>query len=653
MTQRLFSKAGLLGLALLALLLTAVSNHLFKGARLDLTEDKLFTLSDGTHNLLSSLDGSATLQLYYSESQTKELPFIRNYARRVTELLEEYAAASKGKIKLEVIDPEPFSESEDKASEYGLQAVPLGTGGKEAYFGLVIVSDDDPGKKEVVSFLHPDKERFLEYDISKLISSVTQKTKPKVGLLASLQIGGGFDMASRESTDPWVSISQLKLAYDVVTIDANSNEISDDLKLLIIIHPSSLSEQMSYAIDQFVLRGGNALVFVDPSAESDSQGGMGMMMGMGEGSKSSTLEPLFKAWGIEVDSGKVVADADNALSVGSPSGRSVRHLGILGFTENNFSKDDVVTSALRSVNFSTAGAVRKLENGETTVDTLLHSSKNAMLMDAKAFSTMSDPSSLYKDFKPTGEEYSLIARVTGNVKTAYPDGKPALKEKDDKADAANPDKEKGEKSKKSSDVEKKVEDKDAKLKPVHLMESTKPINIIVVADTDVLTDRLWVQKANFFGQQIVQPFANNGDMLTNMVDNLLGNADLISIRSRGQFTRPFTKVIELERDAEASFHKKEEELKKQLTDTENKLRSLQSKKEGEEKLILSPEQEKEVDSFVQQKLKIRKDLREVQHQLGKDIESLGSTLKLINILAVPFLITLLVFGFRFTCRRKS
>ncbi|MDB2384272.1 GldG family protein [Endozoicomonas sp.] len=280
MKQRLFSKAGLLVLALLTLLLTIAINQVFKGARLDLTEGNLFTLSKGTHNLLRSLESDATLQLFYSDKQTQDLPFIRNYARRVTELLEEYVVASKGKLRLDIIDPEPFSENEDKAAEYGLQAIPLGNGSKEAYFGLVISSNDDAEKREVISFLHPDKERFLEYDISKLVYSVTQKAKPKVGLLTGLQVQGGFDMASRQSTGPWTSISQLEQLYDVVSVEQGSNEIPDDLKLLIIIHPKDLSEQMRYAIDQFVLRGGNALVFVDPNAESGNAGGM--MMGGGK-----------------------------------------------------------------------------------------------------------------------------------------------------------------------------------------------------------------------------------------------------------------------------------------------------------------------------------------------------------------------------------
>ena len=654
LTKRLFSKAGLLVLALVTLLLTIGVSQLFKGARVDLTQDQLYTLSGGTQNLLKKLDGKATLQFFYSEKQTRELPFLRNYARRVTELLEEYVLASNGKLRLEVIDPEPFSENEDKAAEYGLQAVPLGGPGKEAYMGLVITNDEDDSKREVIGFLHPDKERFLEYDISKLVYSVVQKSRPKIGLVSTLQVNGGYDMMSRQPSGPWMSISQLRQMYDVDDLGTVFDVIPEDINLLVVIHPKELTDRTRYAIDQYVVGGGHALIFVDPNAESDQAGGGmmgGMMMGMG-GDKSSSLPILFKAWGIEMDKSKVLADGTLALSVGSPSGRPVRHLGILGLNEQSFNSDDVITSMLNSVNLATSGAVTQLEDAPTDIEVLLHSTKNAMLMDASLFAMLFDPSSLYKDFKATGTEYPLAVRVTGMVKTAFPDGRPPEPEKAETGEDGLKAEEEEEEEPVTEVKESEEETKPAKELPAHIAESMQSVNVIVVADTDLLTDRLWVQKNNFFGQDIVQPFANNGDLLINMVDNLMGNADLISIRSRGQFSRPFDKVSELERQAEERFYQKEEELKQQLAETDAKLRQLQATKEGEDALVLSPEQQAEVERFVQEKLKIRKQLRDVQHQLSKDIEKLGTQLKLINILAVPALITLIVLGYRFARRRK-
>lgn len=663
LTKRLFSKAGLLVLAFVTLLATMGVNQLFRGVRVDLTQDRLYTLSDGTHNLLKRLDGKATLQFFYSESQTKDLPFLRNYARRVNELLDEYVLASSGTLKLEVIDPEPFSENEDKAAEYGLQAVPLGGPGKEAYMGLVITNDEDGSKREVIGFLHPDKERFLEYDISKLVYSVVQTSRPKIGLVSTLQVNGGYDMMSRQPSDPWVSISQLRQMYEVEDLGTSFDVIPDDISLLVVLHPKAIPDRTRYAMDQYVLDGGHALIFVDPNAESDQSGGGmmgGMMMGMG-GDKSSSMPDLFKAWGIEMDKTKVLGDGTLALSVGSPSGRPVRHLGILGLNEKSFNADDVITSMLNNVNAATSGAVMKLEGSKTEMEVLLHSTKNAMLMDAAQFAMLFDPSSLYRGFKATGVEYPLAVRVTGMVETAFPDGRPPESKPEQTEAVESNETMRVEEDMRVEEEEEEEEEEIAKAQeesvkeelPSHVARSQQPINVIVVADTDLLTDRLWVQKNNFFGQDVVQPFANNGDLLINMVDNLTGNADLISIRSRGQFSRPFDKVSELERLAEERFYQKEEELKQQLTETDAKLRQLQSTKDGEDALVLSPEQQAEVERFVQEKLKIRKQLREVQHQLGKDIERLGTQLKLINILAVPILITFIALGYRASRRRKQ
>ncbi|WP_461535961.1 GldG family protein [Spongorhabdus nitratireducens] len=678
--NKLFSRAGLLVLALLVVLITALTNYFFKGARLDLTEDHVYTLSEGTHNLLKGLPGPVTLKLFYSDKQTANMPQFRNYSNRVQELLQEYVQASSGKLTLETIDPEPFSEDEDKASEYGLQAVPLSQGGgNEIYFGLVIVSDDNPDKREVISFLHPDKERFLEYDLSKLVFAVSQKEKPKVGLVAGLQVNGGFDMMSRQQSGPWISVSQMEQLYDVQQLGTDFEDIDDDIKLLLLIFPQKLTGKARYAIDQYVMRGGHVLVFADPFAEQAGQGG-GFMMGMGGGDKFASLPDLFKAWGIEMDTTKVVGDAKHALMVSSRSGRPVRHLGLLGYGVDNMATDDVIMAGLDNLNFGSAGHITAIEGATTTLQPLVTSSDQSMLIDASKFTFLSDPKALFEGFKPSGEKYVLAARITGPVKTAYPDGVPPEDEKPEAAPGEEDDEdldmmdededeivdteeeEEEEESTSagdaasnddSTDDEAASEDKEpAKPKRPHVTESQQPANIIVVADTDVLTDRLWVQVNSFFGQQIVTPFANNGDMLVNMVDNLLGNADLISIRSRGKFSRPFTKVNELEQQAEARFREKADSLNDRLKETESKLRELQAKKEGEEKLVLSPEQEQAVEQFQQEKLKIRKELREVQHQLGKNIEQLGTALKLINILAIPLLLTVLVLFVRQRRRKR-
>ena len=656
MNNRLFSKAGLVVLALTTLALTILVQTLFRGTRLDLTEDQLYTLSQGTRNLVSKLDEPVTLKFYFSRQQTEGIPQIRNYANRIQELLQEYAQASGGNIKLDIIDPEPFSEQEDEAAGYGLQAVPLSMGGKEIYMGVVAIAGQSSGsdkiegaqekpKQELISFFSPDKERFLEYDISHLIYTVTQKTKPKLAVISSIPVsGGGFDMATRQPSQPWMSISQLSKLYQVQNLGLSVSSIPDDISLLVLVLPD-LSPETQYAVDQYVLRGGHALIFLDPYAEA-AGGGM-QAMGMGGGTQSAYLERLLGAWGVEMVNGKFVADEKNALTVGNGSGRSVRHLGIMGLGPDNMNSRDAVTGNLKTLNFASAGALQLKEGATVSFEPLVQSSDRSALLDASQLAMMFDPKTLYKEFNPTGDLYTLAARITGSVKTAFPDGKPKAEEtKPEQSDSSEIEEEEQEGD--SVLPEGKVEDHP------QLLASEKPVNIIVVSDTDVISNRLWVQVANFFGQQVASPFASNGDMVVNMVDNLTGNADLISIRSRGQFSRPFTRVDELERQAQARFLKTEEELSQQLQTTENRLMELQMQKQGQgkEAMVLSAEQTQELQKFQQEKLKIRKQLRDVQHQLNRGIDRLGSQLKMVNILLIPVLLTIVALFWKLRRRKR-
>ncbi|MTI12898.1 Gldg family protein [Sansalvadorimonas verongulae] len=627
MNSKLFSKSGLILLAAGVVILTATVNYLLRGARVDLTQDDIYTLSSGTVNIMKNLPEPVTLKFYFSRSQTGDIPQIRNYARRVQELLQEYVQLSNGRIELEVIDPEPFSEHEDEAAGYGLQAVPVSRAGQTVYMGLVALGADvkegADRKTETIRFLSPDKERFLEYDVSNLIYGVSHTSKPKLALISSLPVnGGGFDMATRQLQQPWMSISQLEKLYTVQTLAGDVKQIPDDISLLILVLPE-LSLATRYAVDQYVLRGGNALIFLDPFAES--AGGV-EMMGQG-GTQSAYLEDLLNTWGVEMVKDHFVADDKFALSVGSAMGRPIRHLGILGYGKSSFNGADVVTSNLKTVNFSSAGALKLKEGAAVTFEPLLQSSTESALLNTTQLTMMSDPKVLQKGFQPTGEQYTIAARITGQMKTAFPDGQPEPVKSDE-----------GKGGNQSSEPEAPL--------PAHIQASKKTANIILVADTDVLSNRLWVQVSQFFGQQVANPFANNGDMFTNMADNLTGNADLISIRSRGQFSRPFTRVDELERQAQARFLKTEEELNQQLQSTERRLMELQMKKQGKDAFVMSAEQTQEVEKFKQEKLKIRKQLRDVQHQLNLDIDRLGTQLKWINILLVPMLLTLVALFWR-------
>lgn len=614
LNRKTLSGSTLIVLAVLLVAVLALVNTLFRGARVDLTENNLYTLSDGTKTIIGEIEEPINLYFYFSDKASADVPFLRNYANRVRELLEEIAAKSKGKIRLSVIDPQPFSEDEDRASEAGLQAVPVGQGGNSIFFGLAGTNALDG--KAVIPFFSPDKESFLEYDVAKMINGLKADKKIAVGVISSLNISPGFDPATRGMREGWAAYSQLSDIFDMRLLNPEATtKIDPEISTLLLVHPKTLSDDTLYAIDQFVLRGGRLMVFVDPNGEQDQSGAdpenpQAAMFA----SKSSDLPKLFKAWGVNYDPNQVVLDAGNALPIQiNPAAPPVQHLAIMGYRKDNLNHDEVTTAQLDTINFSTAGQFSLAESSPLKLVSLVQSSGDAMLSEADRIKFLQDPSTLYEGFKATNERYVLAGRLYGKLKTAFPE----------------------------------------KSGPDHLAESKDDANLVIVADTDVLSDRLWVQVQNFFGQKLINAFADNGDFVINVVDNMAGNSALIGIRSRGVSARPFTTVEAIRRKADQDYRNKEQELQQELADTERKLNELQANKSADNAMILSPEQQKELEQFQQDKLKIRKDLRDVRHDLDKDIESLGSRLKLLNILVLPLLLTLAVFGLHHFLRRRA
>ena len=601
MKKKYYSGLGLCLLALGFLMFTLLNNVLFGGWRLDLTGNNLYTLSDGSREILESIDEPVNLYFFFSEKSSEDLTSLRVYATRVREMLEEYELAANGKINLSVVDPEPFSEAEDQAAEFGLQGIPVSTAGEELYFGLAATNALDD--QEVIPFFQPDKEEFLEYEISKLIQSLSVVEKPVVGVLSSLEVQGNMNMQTYQMTPPWMVVDQLMQLFSVQTINPEGT-IPAEIDILLLIHPKQLSEAMLFSIDQFVMGGGRLLAFIDPLAETDRPVQANPMMPAPPSIQVSTLNQLTEAWGVTMRSDVILGDSQTALAVGGADGTPVRHLAILGMEGDNFSRDDIVTSSLENINLSTAGILDVAEDASVQVEPLISSSTFAMPMEALQFQFLSDPNDLKQGFKPTGESYLVAARLSGSAPSAFPEG---------------------------------LEESEGTV-----LTETDNLNVILVADTDILSDRMWVQVQEFFGQRIASPWANNGDMVINALDNLSGGASLISIRSRGRFSRPFDVVQDLRREAEASYLEKANDLQARLTETEQKLSDLQSSQSENNLLVLTPEQEEALVQFQQEKVEIRRQLREVRHQLDSDIEVLGSTLKFLNIALIPILMTLIL-----------
>jgi gliding motility-associatede transport system auxiliary component len=613
---------------LVAALVVAVvaSNVWLRGLRLDLTENGLYTLGEGTRGVLKDIKEPIDLYFFFSNESTKNLPQLRAYANRVREMLEEFAANTpEGRLVLHVVDPVPFSEDEDRAEQFELQAANIGPAGEAVYFGLA--GSNSIGKTDTIPFFQPDprKETFLEYDLARLVYNLSNTKKTVVDLLTNAPIGGGLDPATQQPSQPWAVVQQARQLFEVRTLPASVLKIDDDVNVLWIVHPTMLDDTTLYAIDQFVMRGGHALIFVDPMAEILSGAAPDPASGFGGSQASSSLDKLFTAWGVKFNTNDVVTDNKYALTIGGRL-RPTRHIGLLGLDADAMSQDDVITSGLSSVNVGVAGHLELADGATAKLTPLLHSSPESELMPADRFQFLADPAELLNNFTPGGKEYVIAARLSGPLKSAFPDGAPKAEGRDAPVDAA--------------------------LSAAHLA-STDDANLVLVADVDVLSDRLWVQTQNFLGQRLVTAFANNGDFVFNALDNLAGSAALIGLRSRATYSRPFTKVEELRRNADLEFRAREERLQAQLTETEQKLGELQQTRKDSSSLLMSPEQQSEVQNFLDEQVRIRQELRSVRRNLDRDIDNLGTTLKILNIALVPLLLTVIALTAVFLKRRRK
>ena len=622
--KKTYGASALVALAVLFIGVTILIMFSLRGARLDLTESKLYSLAPGTQRILSSLDEPINLYFFFSQDASVRAAPLRTYAQRVREMLEEMAQRSGGKLRLSVIDPKPFSEEEDRAAEFGLSAVPLGSSGDSLYFGLAGTNSTDG--REIIGFFLPDKEEFLEYDVASLIYRLSNPKRPVVGLMSELQVDASFDPASGRMREGWTSIAQLREQFEVRNVASTAEDIGEDIDVLMIVHPKDLAPRTLYAIDQFVMHGGKLAVFVDPQSENDAQGaGMGPM---GAASRASTLGPLFEAWGVQYDPAQVLGDRELGLTVATRQGEAPsQHIAIIGFNRASMNSEDVVTSSLDSINVMTTGFLSRQEGATIELEPLLQSSTNAAPLATLQLAFIQDSRSLLDGFNATGERYVVAARVHGKLKSAYPQGRPAADEE-------------------------ATSQADTVSSATHRSESVGGANLIIVADTDILSDPLWVRTQNVFGQRVAMAWANNGDFVANALDNLTGSSDLISIRGRQSFFRPFTKVEELRRRADDRLRAKETELDRELQETERKLSELEAGRDNQSALMFTPEQEAELERFQQERIRIRKDLRDVRRNLDVEIERLGTVLKVLNIALIPALLAIGAIVLTITRRRR-
>ncbi|MCX4190586.1 GldG family protein [Methylophaga sp. OBS3] len=615
MNKQLLSKTGLILAIVLFVSFIIVVNNNLRSARVDLTQDQLYTLSDGTLNILSELQAPLTLRLYYSEEVAQALPSLKSYAQRVQELLQEYERASGGMVKLRIINPKPYSDHENRAEQYGLQSIPIEGEQDPLYFGLAGTNQLDG--LELIKFFQPEKEDTLEYDLTRLVYQLSDAERKSIGVISSLPIDGEEydplkgEVISDEGNQPWPIMRQLRMMFDVATLPADIRRIPSSLDVLMVVHPKDLSKGTLYAIEQFVLKGGKLISFVDPYAEvdvpkKDPDNPMAALTAV----RSSNLPELFEAWGFERDNKDVVADRKAARKVDFGNGEPIDYVLWLGLDESNFSQEDPITQRLRRINLASAGHFRQLDGASTTFTPLISSADEAMLVDKRVVQFRNDPVALLTKYQAGTISYPMAVRVTGDVQSVFPDGAPDNMGKMQKM-------------------------------PDHLDASAQPIDVIAIADVDMLDDRFWVQTQDFFGEDLAFNTSNNLDFIFNAVEDLTGTDGLISVRSRSGFSRPFTLVDQIERDAERRYRAKERELERRLQETEQQIARMQVERTGSGEMILTPEQQKEINEARLLADRTELELREVKGNLRRDIDVLETTVKFVNIGAVPILVAIL------------
>lgn len=611
----LYSVAGVAILLVVIVVFNALTATVRE--RIDFTKEKAFTLSDGTKAILKKLDTPVKIRFYYSRSEagTPNTVFLKTYAQEVQDLLTEYKQAGRGKVILEQYDPKPDSDAEDSARLDGIDGQMLPTGEK-FYLGVSISMLD---AKEAIPFLDPSKERLLEYDLSRAISRVMTPEKPIVGVMSPLPVFGmpSNPMMARmgqqgQGQDPWVFISELKSDFTVKRVEMTADKIDDDVKVLIVIHPKEITDKAQYAIDQFIMRGGKLLAFLDATSlvDSHSQSGFGQMPGGG-----SSLDKLLKAWGINFDQGKVAADLNYKLRIMGQNNQPADAPAFLSITADGINKDDIATSQIDNIWVPFGGVFTGTPVAGLKETVLLKTTKDSELVDGMMASFSGE--NIVKDFKPSGTEYALAIRLTGKFKTAFPNGEPEDK-KDDAT--AKPD---------------KKTDSSATLK------ETKGDNAVVLfGDADMLYDHFALRQLQSPFGVITTPMNGNLNLAQNLVEHLTGDSDLISLRSRTTYNRPFTRIREMQAKAEENYQSKIKELEDSLQDTRQKLNDLQKNKEQGQRFILSPEQQAEVDKFRKQEATVNTQLKAEKKKLTHDINSLENTLKWSNIIVMPAVVAL-------------
>lgn len=598
-------------------------------ARTDLTQEKVYTLSEGTRAVLQKLDQDVVLKFFFSGTSAEIPGPFKTFAQQVGDLLKEYTRVSNGRVAIEKYSPEPDSEAEELAQWYGISGQPIGPMGPVLYLGIAVVAGD---RQAVMPVIDPRTEETLEYNLTRLIYRVAHARKPVIGVMSSLPVLGSdippYMLAQMNTPQqkPWVALNELKQDYEVRSVTPQTAAIDTNIDTLIVIHPREFSDAALFAIDQYLLQGGRVLAFVDPlcaaAIESSPQ-----QRQFGAGPNSSDLNRLVSAWGLSFDAGQVVADIEATTMIRGRDGRAEQSPLYLNLVATNLSRSEIATASLDGMLMPFAGVFSGEPKSGIKLTPLISTSERSQTIGAMMAQFGSD--AVRRDFKAGMKRLNLAVRLSGTFPTAFPDGRPAAKEKEEGAaeEPAGP--------------------------TNFLAQSSRPGTVVLIGDVDLIYDAFCVRSMNFFGYEAQQPINDNISFLANIVEQLSGSSDLISIRSRGKTDRPFTRVLALARNAQERWMLEERDIEQKLQNVQERLNQLQSQKDNKQSFILSPEQEAEVAKFKQEMVANRRQLKDIRKRLREGIEALGMRVKIANILLMPLLVAVAGIGFYFVRRTKS
>jgi ABC-type uncharacterized transport system involved in gliding motility auxiliary subunit len=623
-------------LATFAVLAAAFFVNLISGAvpaRVDLTADRTFTLSPGSKRIVTKLDDPVTLEFFVSRSDVKLRPYLESYSRRIETLLREYVAASGGKVKLIVTDPRPDTKEEQRAQRHGI--APMRAAQGNAYLGLTAQQADTV---KAVPMLDPSRERFLEFDLSKLIASASRLDRPKLAFISSLPISNQIPQGGEQQPSPAdFLLAELSQTYEVITLNTTASELPKDVAVVALVHAHHIDEQLAYAIDQFLLKGGPVFAAVDPLSriQKFSQGNMPFMMA--PMALTAASDPaLLRAWGVNVDLDAVMGDSASSVSIRSSRGDAVQYQPAFAAGNAAFSKESPLTSDLRELAFMEAGSIGLISGAEARLkfEPLVTMSGPGMGAIDVASANAGPFEKVALSFKTDGKSRVIVASVSGEFVSAFPKGAPAP----GKPEPTPP----GQPPKPAA-------------KPLpgpHLAKSAKPARLFVVADSDFMMDPFTVRQRQVGGQAAMEPINDNLGFVVSVLETLGGSDELVSLRSKGTSLRPFKKVQELERVAQLRYQAKLDEIERRLEEANTKITELSKQTGGvtAKGIVITPEMQREIEKFQTVADQLSEERRVIRRGLSEDVNSLGRRLQVLNLLAGPALA--LLFGLLYTLARR-